>query len=202
MGQGVAEIVGPVLAGPVLVAALVLGAAGLGKLTDPTGARQALRLARLPAPTTLVRTLALAELLTAGAVLTVGGRLPALLASASYLAFALFLVRLRRVAGPDASCGCFGGGATPSSRLHLVVDLVAAGWCAAAAVWPVPGASTLLRLPLPLAATGLVLLCTAAVLVRVVFTSLADLGAAVQALATPNATRVQGRVATSNEEAG
>lgn len=61
-----------------------------------------------------------------------------------YLAFAVFLVRLmstRRAAG----CGCLGRRETPPSRLHVGLNLVAAGAAVAVAFAPPPAIVDLAR---------------------------------------------------------
>ena len=57
------------LAGPVHAAALVLAAAGIGKLLRPTGTSVALRVLHIPSPRTAAQLLGVVELAVAVAVL-------------------------------------------------------------------------------------------------------------------------------------
>ena len=110
------------------LALLLLVAAG-AKLGWPERAAEALHQAGLPGSRTLVRLLAAAEALVAGLVLVVGGFGPALALAGLHLAFAAFVVRLRRRGGAP-SCGCFGAEDAPVERLHVVVNLACAGLAA------------------------------------------------------------------------
>ena len=121
------------VSGGVHALAVVLLVAAAAKLCRPTRAVDALRQARLPASPALVRLLAVAEVAVAGSALGLGGPVPALALAALHLGFALFVVRLRAIAGTAASCGCFGGADAPADRLHVVVNVVAALMAAGAA---------------------------------------------------------------------
>lgn len=107
--------------------AVLLVAAAVAKLTRPAESVDALRRARLPASPQLVRLLAVVEIGVAALVLLVGGVGPALALAGLHAGFAAFIVRLRAMAGASASCGCFGGSEAPADRLHVVVNLAAAG---------------------------------------------------------------------------
>ena len=113
--------------------AVLLLVAALAKLRRPAEAVDALRQARLPASSLLVRLLAAAEVVVAGLVLLRGGVGPALALAGLHLGFAAFVVRLRGTAGASASCGCFGGAEAPADRLHVVTNLAAAAVAAAGA---------------------------------------------------------------------
>lgn len=163
--------------------ALLLAAAAGAKLIGPGRSVRALTLARLPSSTGLVRLLGLAEGATAIVVLVVGGSLPALTLAAFHLGFAGFVARLRAAAGPDASCGCFGGAEAPAERIHVAVNLAAAAVAALAAV---TGAPTLIATLADQPALGLpylALVVVAAQAVRLTLTALADLVAAQRQLA-------------------
>lgn len=113
--------------------AFLLLVASAAKLRSPARAVGALRQARLPASPLLVRLLAGGEVAVAGLVLAVGGVAPALALAGLHLAFAAFVVRLRTIVGPAASCGCFGGAEAPADRLHVVANLFGAAVAALAA---------------------------------------------------------------------
>jgi hypothetical protein len=112
-----------VWAGPFLIAALLLAAAGAAKVVDPTDTVGALRAFGLPVPAGVVRTFGGFEALLAVAAALTGAPVLALGVAASYLLFTVFvLVALVRDL-PIGSCGCFGKLDTPPSVLHVVVNL-------------------------------------------------------------------------------
>lgn len=57
----------------------------------------------------------------------------------TYTAFAGFLSYLIIARVPGASCGCLGRREIPPSRLHVLLNLVAAGTAALVAFQPLPG---------------------------------------------------------------
>ncbi len=116
----------PWTAGPILALAVLLAAAGVVKLGRPGSATNALRAAKLPAPELGVRMLGLFEVGVAIAVVTVGSALTALLVALLYAGFAIFMLRLVRIAGSKVSCGCFGEVDAPASVVHVVVNAAAA----------------------------------------------------------------------------
>jgi hypothetical protein len=121
-------------------AALLLAAAGLGKVFAPATAAamlgrswQRLRSVRwLPSA---VRLIGVAELGIGLAVLIVGDRISFVLLACCYAAFALVAVRLTR-AGQRASCGCFGRAESPVGRAHVVLDHVCVAAAVDGAIWP------------------------------------------------------------------
>lgn len=119
--------------GPVWIAAVVLGAAGVGKLWRPAAAAAALASLRLPHRAAAVRLLGAAEVAVAAAVIVVGGAVPALVLAATYLALALAAHRLRAI-GDVAGCGCFGRSAAPVGVGHVVLNAAAAVVAVAAAL--------------------------------------------------------------------
>jgi len=145
------------LVGPVHAVALLLVAAAVAKLRDPASATRALADAKLPTGALVVRAVSVVEMLVGAAVLLVGGVVPAVALALLHLAFAAFIVRVRRAAGARASCGCFGGDDAPAGRLHVVVNLVAAGAVAASLAGSLPSVPSVLAdrlvLALPYAAT-------------------------------------------------
>jgi len=163
------------------LALLLLLAAG-AKLVTPARSAVALRQAGLPSTPWLVRLLAAVEVGVAVSVLLLGGPLPALALAALHLGFAAFITRLRATAA-GASCGCFGSAEAPADRLHVGVNLAAAGVAAAAAVTgPATLPGTLVAQPgfgLPY----LVLVAVTAQALLLVLTALPDLLAADRRLA-------------------
>lgn len=132
------------LVGLVHALALLLLVAAAAKLREPGPAMVALRRAGLPSGSLVVRLLATTEAAVAAATLLVGGVGPAVALGLLHLGFACFIARLRRVAGAKASCGCFGEAEAPADRLHVVVNLVAAGAVALAVAFPLPSVPSVL----------------------------------------------------------
>ena len=126
------------LAGPVHAVAVLLVVAAVAKLRDPASAAAALGHAGFRAGGVVVRAVAVVEVVVGAAVLLVGGVLPAVALALLHLAFAAFIVRVRRAAGAMAGCGCFGGAEAPADRLHVVVNLAATGAVAASLAGPLP----------------------------------------------------------------
>lgn len=114
------------LAGLVYSAALLLGAAGVGKAASPGATRIALRSAGLPATQLAARSLGVAEVLIALAALVVGGPIATGLVTASYLGFAWFARRLDTKTRGSAPCGCFGASSAPVGTIHVVLNLLIA----------------------------------------------------------------------------
>lgn len=114
------------LAGPFLVAVVILGAAGALKVARPDSTARALGELGLPASPSLVRAGALAELIVAAGALVGGGRPFAVLVAVSYLGFAAFVLAALRRGTPLSTCGCFGVEDTPPTGVHLGLNLAAA----------------------------------------------------------------------------
>jgi hypothetical protein len=127
------------VAGPLFAAALLLGVAGLLKLTSPDPTRVALRSAGLPSSVWAARAIGLGELGATAYVIGWGGRLGAALVALAYLAFAAFSLRVISATRGRASCGCFGSSDAPLTNLHVVVDLAIAAVALVAVADPVPG---------------------------------------------------------------
>jgi len=125
-------------AGPVLALAVLLGVAGVVKLGRPASAITALTAAKLPAPEIGVRALGLVEVGIAIALVTVGSAFTALFLAIVYAGFALFMLRLVRLADATVSCGCFGEVDAPASMVHVVVNAIAASIALAGVAVP-PG---------------------------------------------------------------
>ena len=130
-----------VLLGPVWIAAVVLGAAGIGKLSRPAAAQAPLRSLRLPSTALAVRALGAAELAVALGVFVAGGRVAPALLAASYAALfaAAAVLRTRAAAASAASpggaggCGCFGRSSAPVGWGHLACNAAASLVAAAGA---------------------------------------------------------------------
>lgn len=115
-------------AGLVFAAALLLGAAGVGKVARPGATRIALRSAGLPATVLVARGLGAVEVFVAVTALAIGGPVATALVAVSYLGFAWFARRLQVKTRGAAPCGCFGSSSAPVGTLHVVLNLlVAAG---------------------------------------------------------------------------
>lgn len=127
------------VAGPLFAAALLLGAAGVFKLTNPAPTRVALRSAGLPGTALAARTVGVGEVLVTMYALAWGGRLGAGLVALAYLAFAGFSLRVIGRTRGRATCGCFGASDAPLTNLHVGVDLAVAVVALVAVADPVPG---------------------------------------------------------------
>lgn len=165
--------------GPVDVSALLIGAAGVAKLSRPAGTAQALADARLPGlarpGTAAAQAVGVAEILLGAAALAWGSTLTTALVAAVQVVFAAFALRLLSTRGGAASCGCFGASQAPVHPIHVGLNLVMAATAGVAAAWP-PGPVTDLVRGQPLAGIpliGLVLLGTWVVFLA--FTSLPEL---------------------------
>lgn len=112
-----------ITAGPFLVAAGLLVVSGASKLAAPDGVASALATLGREVPRAVGRALGGLEMAIGAAAIGVAGPRPAVVVGATYLGFAVVVVMLRRRGG--TSCGCFGAVASPPSRVHLALDLVA-----------------------------------------------------------------------------
>jgi uncharacterized membrane protein YphA (DoxX/SURF4 family) len=122
------------LAGPFLVAVVILGAAGAVKVVRPATTAKALAEMGLGAPPFAVRAGALVELAIAAGALVGGGRPFAALVAASYAGFATFVLAALRRGTPLSTCGCFGTPDTPPTAVHLGLNLAAAAVALAVAL--------------------------------------------------------------------
>ena len=120
----------PIWLGGYGAAAVVLAGAGAAKVARPANTARALRQLGLPASTVAVRAGAASEVLVGGAAVFVGGRWPAALLAASYLAFAVVVVVASRRGSPLTSCGCFGEVDAPPTLVHAVVNAAFAAMAA------------------------------------------------------------------------
>ena len=125
-----------VLTAPLAVAALVLVVAGIAKLRAPAPAAGALRELGVPAASSAVRAFAAGEVALGVWALVSPTSLGAIALACCYTAFAGLALLL---AARRASCGCFGEGDFPASRVQALLSAVLAVACAAAAIWPPHG---------------------------------------------------------------
>ena len=112
--------------GPFLIATLLLAAAGVSKLVDPTMTVGALRAAGIGIPGGVVRGVGGAEALLAIAAAVTGAPVLAAAVGGSYLVFTAFVIVALTRHLPIGTCGCFGRIDTPPSALHVIVNLSAA----------------------------------------------------------------------------
>jgi hypothetical protein len=110
-------------AGPFLVAALLLVAAGALKVVDPVNTTGALRKAGLPVPAIAVRIGGGIEVVVGVAAIATGGPIAAGLVALSYALFTAFVVVALVRHLPIGSCGCFGKVDTPPSLIHVVLNV-------------------------------------------------------------------------------
>lgn len=116
----------PLLSVSFATVAIVLVAAGASKLLRPAPTMGALGAMRLPASAGLVRAIGLLEVGIGAAALLLESWVPAALVAAAYAAFVVFVAAALRRGTYLQTCGCFGGLEVPPTRIHLVVDAVAA----------------------------------------------------------------------------
>lgn len=157
------------------VFAVLLAVAGAAKVTDPAATSAALQGARLVSDRRLVRLLGAGEIVLAVAVLMLGGRLPAVLLAIAYAVFAAFAYRQAR---QGEGCGCFGVSDAPATRLHVVVNVVAATLAAGAALRPAPSLLAVLGDGVFEALLIAVALLLAAAALRLALTALPELAVA------------------------
>lgn len=112
-------------AGPFLVAALLLIAAGALKAYDPVTTTGALRQAGLAVPPIAVRVGGGVEVVIGVAAIVTGGAIAAGLVALSYVLFTAFVVLALVRHIPIGSCGCFGKIDTPPSPIHVVLNVAA-----------------------------------------------------------------------------
>jgi hypothetical protein len=131
-----------VLAGLVGMVGVLLAAGGVSKGRQPTSTVASFRAVGLPASRGAVRALAVVEVLLGGELIAIGGRLPTALGALLFAGFALVTVRLVRMGGEGASCGCFGDRSARPSVVHVAVDAGAAAVLAVATALGSPGLVT------------------------------------------------------------
>ena len=154
------------MTGPVLVAGILLVWAGVAKAWRPAGTARALSAAGLPAPPSLVRALAVAEVAIGVGAAAAGGAFAVAMAC-SYGAFAVFVgVALRR-GWSLSSCGCFGEPDARPTVTHLLVDVALAGVSLAGGAEGLRAISSVARHPAEGAATALVAVVTAGLVVLI-----------------------------------
>jgi hypothetical protein len=129
------------LAPVIWVLAGLLAIAGVTKLRHPAPAANAMAQAGFGAGRFGARLMGLLECGVGAWVLLAPGALALGVLALAYATFAYGIWAMRKA--DVADCGCFGKSASlEPSRLHLVVNLMAAATCALAALFPPPGLST------------------------------------------------------------
>lgn len=130
-------MIGPLAA----AAAVLLAVAGLAKLRAPAPAATMIvalvpsLTRRRPAVRAFVRVSGVGEAGVGLSFVALGGRVPAGLLAAAYLAFTLIALRL--ATQPSGTpCGCFGAVDSPVGAAHVTLNLVALGVAAAAVARP------------------------------------------------------------------
>ena len=126
------------LAPIVFLAAALLTLAGGVKVVRPRATAQALLDAGLPGSRAVARGIGTVEIATGVWALVAPAAGGALALGAVYLSFAAFLGYVLRVHPEAGSCGCAGPTPVPPSRLHLALNLLAAGAGVAYAFTTVP----------------------------------------------------------------
>lgn len=109
-----------------LAAAVLLMAAGAGKVRAPRSAAAMLQRSWLSAPrritaTAAVRTFGVVEVAVGALVCATGSRVSAALLAGCYFAFVMVATRLLRH-GQRGSCGCFGDTDSPIGIAHVLVN--------------------------------------------------------------------------------
>jgi hypothetical protein len=123
-----------VLAGPVMIAALLLVIGSAMKVRKPGDTARALAAVGIGVSPTVVRVGAIFECLVGVGVLLVASPIFVAILALSYLAFSGFVVQALRADSPISTCGCFGKIDTPPSRVHVVIDTVIALMAGAVAI--------------------------------------------------------------------
>jgi uncharacterized membrane protein YphA (DoxX/SURF4 family) len=130
----------PLVAGPFAIAAAILVVSGIAKLAKPDQTIDALRAASLPASTTVVVIIAVAELAAGASALIVGGPWTAIAVLALYCGFLAFIAISRSRKASVGGCGCLGARSdTPPGAIHVMFNLLAASMAAIAVMAAVPG---------------------------------------------------------------
>jgi hypothetical protein len=123
-------------AGPFLVVALLLVAAGALKAYDPVTTVGALRRAGLRVPPVAVRIGGAIEVVIGVAAIATGAPAAAGLVALSYLLFLGFVGFALARHIPIGSCGCFGKIDTPPSLIHVGLNVGAIATATAVALGP------------------------------------------------------------------
>ena len=119
-----------------LMAAVLLGAAGASKAVAPEPASAALARLQLYHRPWAVRLLGLVELVVAASAFILGGIVPATALAALYAGFAVVAAAMVR-SGSGEPCGCFGRIDMPTTKRHVIANILAVAVGLAAASWPV-----------------------------------------------------------------
>lgn len=161
------------LVAPVASLAVILVVAGVAKLWRPRTAVTALRLAGGRGSDEAVRALGLFEIIVGVWWITSSAPLAAIAMAVLFSTFALFTVYVLAAEVPLSSCGCLGVEDAPPTKIHVIVNSLAASLAAMAAVVGVPGfAMTLAAAPPAQSALTLALVVVAVYLWFSAFTYL------------------------------
>ena len=125
--------------GPFAIAAALLALGGVAKAFRPVDTANALAAVGVSVHRNLVRVGGALEAAIGLGALATGSRSLAALVAVSYLAFTMFVLVALNRGTPISSCGCFGKADTPPSRVHVVLNLAAAGAALAIVVQPTSG---------------------------------------------------------------
>lgn len=128
-----------VLQGPLGALGIVLVISGVLKLSDTAPTQAMLRAVGLPGSSLAAITVALAEIVVGVCAFVFGGWLAAAAVALLFAGFAVLSAVLLRRGERSISCGCFGKRSAKISGIHVVVDAVAAGVAALAAITNAPG---------------------------------------------------------------
>jgi len=118
-------------------AGVVLGAAGVTKLVDPTPTTRLFDALGLTGSARVAQAAGGVELGLALWLLATGGRWAATATALAYLVLIVLVLTLRR-RSPSTPCGCFGQWSGPPSARHVVVNALGASACALAAATDTP----------------------------------------------------------------
>ena len=119
----------------VMGAAIVLAIAGIAKLRQPIGTRQAIRNIGVGVPTFAIQLLGLYELALGVTIVMWAPPIGIGLLAATYAGFAVFAGIALAKKDSAASCGCFGAAETPVHPAHVAVNVGIALCMAAAIHW-------------------------------------------------------------------
>jgi hypothetical protein len=178
--------------GPYLIACALLVVAGASKVVRPADTVRALSQI-FPHPRVLrvaVPVVAAAECALGAVAFIRPGLAVAVAVAASFAAFTIVVLAVRRRGGPLSTCGCFGTPDTPATWLHAVINALLALACAGWAVKPPGGSIASILRAQPWDGVPLVMVVALGTwLVVLVFTRLAQLTAVRAALvARPGST--------------
>lgn len=161
------------LSGAALAAGGALVVTGAAKVRAPRAAAAAMTAVGVPGGAAAARSLGVAEIGSGLAAAVAPGAITLGAAAALYAAFALFLLATLRADVSLSSCGCLGDRPLAPNRVHLAIDVAAAGILAVAAAGRTP--PSLAAIARTGVLHGVPLLLSAAALVHVSYLAVAHL---------------------------